>query len=169
MKGKKFIFSTGIAAVLFVLASAPTFAKNSGTLPADAVAMTPDQITQKVTGRTITWKISSYHFGKGGKVVGYYNGDNKSKPGFADGTWKVDGNEMCFDVNFRGEDKSQPPYNFVQCNQFYVSKNVIFTRRTVSKNEDQYIGDISDDWTKLLKSADLVSAKTDALKKRYGY
>ena len=158
-----------IGAFLAVAASSPLFAKDDGKLPENAVAMTSEQVKQWVSGHSIDWRpTSTYYFAQDGSVTGYFFGNDKFKPGFADGTWTVDGNEMCLNVTFHGEQKEKP-YQYSNCNQFFKAKNIVWSKRTKSTDEDQYIGDIGTDWSKKLKAGDIVSAKANALKKKLGY
>jgi Protein of unknown function (DUF995) len=148
-----------------LLAFGTADAKNEGKLPKAAVPLTAEETKALFSGSTINWGDAQAYWAPDGTSIGYYHkGKVKS---FAEGTWTVNGNEMCYDNGWRDADKTKPVFNDNRCAKYYKVKKVIWTENT--KDEDKWMGDIWTGINKKLKKGDLVSAKATALKAKFGY
>jgi Protein of unknown function (DUF995) len=149
---------------LFVLGMVFAFgtagAKNEGKLPKAAVPLTAEETKALFSGKTIDWGLAQAYWFADGTSVGYYRkGEVES---FADGTWTVTQNEMCYDNTWRSNDKANPVVKDNRCAKYYRVKKVIWTENT--KDEDKWQGDVWVGITKKLKKGDLVSEKAKAVK-----
>jgi hypothetical protein len=148
-----------------LLALGAADAKNEGKLPKAAVPLTAEETKAIFSGSTINWGDAQAYWATDGTSIGYYH---KGKvESFAEGTWTVIGNEMCYDNGWRDADKSKAVFKDNRCAKYYKVKKVIWIENT--KDDDKWMGDIWTGINKKLKKGDLVSAKATALKAKLGY
>ncbi|QIG46767.1 DUF995 domain-containing protein [Nordella sp. HKS 07] len=149
-------------AVAATLACSTADAKNKGTIPKDAVPMTPEEISIILSGNTFApIKGIRYYFSPDGILVAL-----GTDGWFAEGTWKVNGNSWCLDSIWHGPDKSKTD-SYAQCSEKYKLGKKIYTKNT--KGEDKWLGDVTTDQEKKFKKGDTVTAEVAKLKKKYGY
>lgn len=150
---------------LIVTTSAGSQAKNSGKLPKGAVPLTEAQVHALYDGKSIDWKLAQAHWNADGTAIGYYG--KKGDEGFAEGTWTVKGNEMCYDMQWRGKDKVKAPFKDNRCQTLYYSGKKLWVVNT--KDEDKYSNDVWTGLEKKITSKDLVTKNYDAIKVKFGY
>ena len=141
-------------------------AKNQGKLPADAKPMPSADLNKLIAGRSVDYKIAAYYFNPNGQVIAVAGKND----GIAEGTWTIKDNEFCFVTDWKGADKSKPPFHYEKCQKFYLSKTVVYTENT--KVEDQWLEDIfqfNQGDGKKYKTGDLLSTRFGTLKAKFGY
>lgn len=150
---------------LIISAFAFANAANSGKLPKDAKPLTAEEAQGVFAGKTINWQPAKAYWRPDGSAIGYY--PVKGDEGFAEGTWKVSGNQICIYLEWRGKDKAKAPYIEDTCAKYYTSKGKIWVENV--KDDPKWQGDIWSGIEKKLKKGDSVSKKAAALKKSFGY
>jgi hypothetical protein len=153
-----------VVAGLMTFTAGVAFAKNKGKLPKGAVPLSAEEVKAIYVGKTIDWKPAKAYWSADGTTIGYY--PVKGDEAFAEGTWSVNGNELCYENTWHGKDKTKP-FNEKRCSKYYKVKKVIWTENT--KDDDKWQGDIWTGVEKKLKKGDSVSKKALELKAKLGY
>lgn len=160
----KYLVTATVLSAAVLLADG-ALAKNSGKLPKGATPLTAAEVHALYDGKSINWKPAVALWRPDGTVIGYY--PVKGQESFADGTWTVKDNEWCYHMEWRGKDKTKPPYVEDACQTLHHAGKKLWVVNT--KDQDKYQGDVWTGLEKKLTSKDLVTAKYTALKAKYGY
>lgn len=155
---------TVAAILLFNTNSA--LAKNSGKLPKDAQPMASEEVKKLVAGQTVDYKVALYYFDPAGTLIGVLQKDDA----FAEGKWVIKDNEFCLMADWRGAEKTKPPFHFELCKKYYLSKKTIYVEN--SKDDEKFLGDkyrYDKGEKKKWSSGDKVSKRAMAVKAKYGY
>ena len=140
-------------------------ARNTGKLPDDAVPLSAEATKAIFSGKTINWEPAQTYWSTDGKAIGFY--PVKGKEGFGEGRWTVNGNEMCYHLEWRGASKAEKPFISDSCAKYFKSGKKIWIENI--KDEKKYQGDI---WTGIenkLVTGDKASALAAAYKIKFGY
>lgn len=150
----------GVAA----LSMAPVLAKNEGKLPKGAVPLSAEDAKAMFLGNTIDWKPARVYWNPDGTALGYNS--EKGKEYVGEGTWTANGNEVCYDMKWRGGDL-KVPYPESVCDQLFRVGKQIWTKNT-KNSEDKYFGDIYSGMDKKFLKGDKITKKANALKVKLG-
>ncbi len=154
-----------VALAIPLLLNVQAEAKNKGKVPKDAVALSAEEVKAIYVDKTFTFQPTP---------IVYFNTDGtlsgvdimKGHEGFIDGTWKIDGNEMCTERHFHVSDKTKNGGD-AECRKFSKVGKVVYTQYV--KGWDVFVGDVMTGFDKIATPGDAVSAKVEALHKKFGY
>jgi len=139
--------------------------RNKGKLPKEATPLKAAMVKAIFAGKTFTFTpVPTVYYNPDGTLIGFenYNGTES----YIDGKWTIDGNEMCEERHIHGSDKTKLNQNS-QCKRFYRVGNVIYGQYT--EGWPDLLGDVSTGDEKIGKPGDAVTAKVEALRKKFGY
>ena len=103
-------------------------ARASDALPEGSVPLSADQLNAKLADKTLArGGHERVYLAPDGTTLGAY--DNKAAEAVGKGTWKVDGNELCWSVDWRGRGGNHTERD---CRKFYQTGSGIIVQQTVN-------------------------------------